>query len=203
MSNKSITFKFNSQKSAEAASKLLQLAGGKLNYMVLVKLLYLADREALIRLECPITGDRMASLPYGPVLGRILNLIRGGPIDEGDSPWFDAVSPPDGYDVKLVAHAGDKNLSGAEENILNEIFDKYGRKSWQELSRITHQLPEWVDPNGGSLPIQREQILLFSGRTLEEIGRLKEELASLEKLDQEIAQYEGQEFESEAARLGV
>ena len=54
------------------------------------------------------------ALPCGPVLSRILNLIRGGPTNEEDAPWFDAVSAPEGYDVKALGDAGDDELSGAE-----------------------------------------------------------------------------------------
>lgn len=199
MSGESIQFKFNPKKAAEAACKLLQLAGGTLNYMVLVKLLYLADREALKKFESPITGDRMSSLPYGPVLSRILNLIKGGPIDEGDSPWFETVSPPEGYDVKLIGNHGYENLSGAEEKILAEIFQKYGNKTWQEMSRITHDLPEWIDPDGGSIPIQGEQILLYGGRSVDDLRQIKNEMASLEQLDREVAKYEGKLFYQDAS----
>jgi len=173
---------------------LLTLSGGRRNYMELVKLLYLADREALIQLDRPITGDRFVNLPYGPVLSRILNLIRGGPIDEGDAPWFDSVSPPTGYDVELVKKTGSDELSLAELGILNETFSRYGRSDWKELSRLTHSLPEWVDPDGGQLPIVAEQILALGGRKIEEIQRIKEEAAACESLDKELATYRGQEF---------
>jgi uncharacterized phage-associated protein len=188
-------FKFDAQKSANAAHALLGMAGGTLNYMVLVKLLYLADREALITLESPITGDLFISLQYGPVLSRILNLIRWGPIDENDAPWFDVVSAPAGYDVKIIGQPAEDTLSGAEQRILTQVFEKYGRKNWQELSRLTHQLPEWTNPVGGPIPISPEQILLLAGKSQEEVRQLREEIAALEMLDREVAEYAGMEFE--------
>jgi hypothetical protein len=60
-----IRFRFNAKKAAEAANRILKLSGGERNYMELVKLLCLADREALVRFESPITGDRVAALPHG------------------------------------------------------------------------------------------------------------------------------------------
>src|SRR5882724_9983880 len=110
MSDQPIGFRFNAKKSAQAAYKLLMLSGGCRNYMELVKLLYLSDRQALLRLESQITGDRLAALPYGPVLSHILDLIRWGPMKEEDAPWFDAVSPPCGYDVKALADCGEDEL---------------------------------------------------------------------------------------------
>lgn len=196
MSSNTICFRFNAKKAAQAAYKLLTLSGGKRNYMELVKLLYLSDREALLRLECQITGDRLAALPYGPVVSHILDLIRWGPMNESDAPWFDAVSPPIGYDVTALADCGEDELSGAECQIIDEVFAKYGRKDWKELSRLTHELPEWVDPKGGRIPISPEQILKLEGKSQVTIERIRVEISSFEMLDRELSAYQGQEFEA-------
>lgn len=179
MSDQPITirFRFNARKSAQAAYKLLMLSGGVRNYMELVKLLYLSDRKALVRLESQITGDRLVSLPYGPGLSHILELIKWGPMNEDDAPWFDAVSPPCGYDVRALADCGEDELSGAECQIIEEVFAEYGRKSWKELSRLTHQLPEYEDPNGGSNPIFPERILKLEGKSQAAIGRIKDKIS--------------------------
>lgn len=199
MSEQPIRFRFNAKKAAQAANRLLRLSGGQRNYMELVKLLYLADREALLKLECQITGDQLMALPFGPVLSRVLDLIRWGPINEEDAPWFDAVSPPFGYDVKALADCSDDELSGAECQILDEVFAKYGKKDWKELSRLTHELPEWVDPNGGRVPISPEQILKLEGKTPQEIECIRRELSAYELLDRELLAYRGQEFEVQSA----
>jgi len=195
VSDSPIRFKFDAQKAANAAHALLLMAGGSLNYTVLVKLLYLADRKALICFESPITGDRFALLPRGPVLTRILDLIRWGAIDESDAPWFDLISPPSGYDVRVIGNPAENVLSGAEERILADVFEQYGRKTWQELSRLTHELPEWTNSAGGAIPISPEQILLLSGKTQEEVRKLGAELAALERLDADVAEYAGMEWE--------
>src|SRR6266550_2674945 len=119
--DRAIKFRFNANKAAQAANKLLRWSGGERNYMELVKLLYLADRESLLRLESPITGDRIMALPLGLVLSHVLDLIRWGPSNEEDAPWFEAVSAPCGYDVKALGDFGNDELSGAEEKILAEI----------------------------------------------------------------------------------
>jgi uncharacterized phage-associated protein len=195
MSDNPIRFKFNAKKAAQAAHKFLTLSGGTRNYMELVKLLYLADREALIRLEKQITGDSLSALPNGPVVSHILNLIRWGPANEEDAPWFDAVSPPEGYTVKALEGCGDDELSGAESQIISEVFARYGRRDWKELSRLTHRLPEYVDPQGSSLPISPEQILKLEGKSQETIERIRRDISSYDQLDREISAYQGQEFE--------
>ena len=69
-------FFFDERKAAQAASVLLDRHEGRMPYIKLLKLLYLADREALIETGLPITGDRFVSLKFGPVLSRVLDLIK-------------------------------------------------------------------------------------------------------------------------------
>ncbi len=189
MKDRPIRFRFNAKKAAEAAKLILWLSGGRRNYMELVKLLYLADREALIQFGHPITGDRFAALPHGMILSRILNLIRLGPADEDGAPWFEVVSAPIGYDVKSRQKVGENcELSGAEENILRQVFEKYGQMDWKQLSRLTHDLPEWVDPKGGSLSVSPEQILTRAGKA-DAIEHLRNELMLFDELDKELESF--------------
>src|ERR1017187_9578590 len=67
--------RFNEAKATQAASFFLKLRGGQMHYIKLIKLLYLADREALIRWGIPFTTDRHVSMDNGPVTSRILRLI--------------------------------------------------------------------------------------------------------------------------------
>ncbi len=78
---------FEEKKAAQAAAYLLKLHGEPMKYFVLIKLLYLADRQSLIETGLPITGDKMVSMPHGPVLSQILDLIQAGKQDDS-SPWF-------------------------------------------------------------------------------------------------------------------
>jgi uncharacterized phage-associated protein len=60
--------RFNEQKATQAAARFLKLANGKMNYLKLIKLLYLLDRESLNRRGRPVTGDQYYSMKLGPVL---------------------------------------------------------------------------------------------------------------------------------------
>jgi len=55
---------FNEAKATQAAALLLKLRGGRMNYMKLIKLLYLVDRTALIRWGRPVTFDSYCSMPH-------------------------------------------------------------------------------------------------------------------------------------------
>ena len=65
----------NMKKVIQVAGHLLQKYSGRLNYTKLIKLLYLADREALSKWDVPITGDRYTALHNGPIVSEIYNLI--------------------------------------------------------------------------------------------------------------------------------
>ena len=59
--------KYREDGSTQAAARLLKRAGGPMSHMKLIKLLYLADRRALVRWGRPITCDWYVSMPQGPV----------------------------------------------------------------------------------------------------------------------------------------
>ena len=175
---------FNEAKAAQAAARLLKKRGGKMAYMKLIKLLYLVDREALRRWGRPVTTDRYVSMDHGPVLSSTLDLINHGPEPGMESPWLELISAPDKYDVRLQTEdPPDDELSRAEEELIDEIFSQFGNKSRWQLVDHLHTLPEWEDPQGGSLQISYEDIFRALGKGDQEIGELKDELESVSSID--------------------
>jgi uncharacterized phage-associated protein len=170
---------FNEKKATEAAAYLLKLRGGRMSYMKLIKLLYLADREALLRFGCPITTDRYVSMDRGPVLSRVLNLITDERAPATSSIWTNVISEPDHYEVRLNEKIEPEELSDAEIELLDEIFERYGRMDRWRLIEITHGLPEWVDPQGSAIPISYRDVLLSAGKSPAEIEVIEQELAAL------------------------
>lgn len=182
-------FMFNERKATQAAAKLISLHGNRLNKMVLLKLLYLADRTSLLECGQPITGDRMVSMPHGTVLSMVLDCMNAGGVMEG-SAWSAAISPPTGYDVLLVSDPGDDELSPFEIEVINRINRTYGHMNWWQLRELTHRLPEYHDPDGSSVPIAPEEILRAEGKSPEEIERLSqaaEELWFIDRLRERVS----------------
>lgn len=68
---------FDELKIAQATAYLLHKAGGTMEHIKVMKLLYLADRLSWQRYGYSISNDEYYSLPYGPVLSNTLNLMRG------------------------------------------------------------------------------------------------------------------------------
>jgi len=176
-----IRFPFRERKASQAAAYLLKLHGNEMHYLLLIKLLYLADRQALVDRGLPITGDRLVSMDYGPVLSKVKDLLTMEPEPEVDgTTWREYVSEPANYKVKGQQVDPDADeLSEYELAILEEIHAEYGSMDRFELSKWTHDLPEWTDPHGSSLPIDPKDILQHAGKSGDEIAEIADEAEQL------------------------
>ncbi|MGD0013350.1 MAG: Panacea domain-containing protein [Bryobacteraceae bacterium] len=150
-----------------------------MNYMKLIKLLYLLDRSALLTWGRPVTTDRYVSMERGPVVSRILDLIREEPEPGSVSFWRRHISGRKAYSVRLVSDPGSGELSRAEEDLIDTVFAEHGRKNQWELVDFCHGLPEWKDPEGSSVPLGYTDILQAGGKTEDEIREVVAELNTL------------------------
>src|SRR5271155_4089348 len=72
-----VNFPLKVLKTIQAIGVLLRADGVKrMNYMRLLKLLYMADRESLRETGRPITGGPVTAMERGPVLEEVYDLIR-------------------------------------------------------------------------------------------------------------------------------
>ena len=170
---------YREDKTVQAAACFLRHSSRRVNYMKLIKLLYIMDRTALIRWGHPVTYDIYVSMRHGPVLSRTLDLINEG--DEPHRPgyWSKFISQPDKYEVSLIDDPGDDDLSEAETSLIDEINSKYGGYDQWDLSKCSHDFTEWKDPDGSSLTIRNRDILEAGGKTKVEAQEIVDELTSL------------------------
>jgi len=177
-----IRFPFNEQKTAQAAAHLLAFCGGQLPYLSLIKMLYLADRQALIDIGQPITGDRPVSMKNGPVLSQVMDIIHmgTGPLPSGPGLyWYRLISPPRDFEVKLTFQVlEDSELSDYEIGVLRQVAERFGSLDRWDLVNFTHTLPEWQDPQGSMIPIDPADILKAAGKPAEDIERVAAEAES-------------------------
>lgn len=173
-------FVFDERRAAQAAARLLNRHDGTMPCIKLVKLLYLADRAALVEGGTPITGDRFVSMRQGPVLGRVLDLIEED-CPAGDSIWHGYVAR-ERFDARLVGPADNEWLSKYNMDVLDGVFDAYGcLGAWDVVAR-THALPEWKDPGDSAIPIEPEDILRYSGYSEEEIESVADDAGAFYSL---------------------
>ncbi len=177
--------RFDEAKATQAAARFIALRGGQIHYLKLIKLLYIADREALLRWGIPITTDRYVSMDHGPVVSRIYSMIT----EERPKPiWEKYISAPMGeYEVKLLAEAPDDKLSRAEEKLIEEVFQKYGHWSRWKLRDFVHRFPEWKDPQGSSTPIHIKEILRAGGGNDDDIRAIIAELRSMTAAEEALS----------------
>ena len=172
--------RFDEQKVTEAASLLLSLRGGRMHFIKLLKLLYIADREAFGSWGIPVSNDNYVSMDQGPVLSQTYNLVK-----EGGRFWSEYISAPFGdYEIQLTGGPPpSKKLSRAEENMLRSIFKQYGYMNRWDLVDLVHKFPEWRDPHGSSIPIRIEEILQALAESPENIKAIVAELENERKVE--------------------
>lgn len=186
---KPIKFKFNEQKAVQVAARLIQQSGGEMNYLALMKLLYLVDREALLRFGRPITGDRVVAMKHGPVLSRAYDLLSQKKQEAPESEWHKFIPRPNAYvfTVRFSGVPDTGELSADELALIDEIYAKFrGRSEW-DLVAYTHKLPEWHDPKNTSVTIPFEDILRGAGVSKADIEAVAENAAADLYMDSVLA----------------
>lgn len=182
----SIRFKFNALKTVQVVAMFLSMHGGKMKYLGLLKLLYLADRLALTRLDRSLSGDSYYSMEFGPVMSTTYDLIKNKSIPGSIETWKKYISTRDkslNYMVELLNDPGNDELSEEEEEIIKEIYSRHGGQDRFDLVELTHDLPEWQNPGKSSIPIDIENLLKHLGKTEKKIKNIKEIAAREAYLD--------------------
>jgi uncharacterized phage-associated protein len=179
-----IRFSFDERKATATAAVFLAEHGGRMPYMKLIKLLYMAERESLRKYGRPVFGDRYFSLPHGPVVSGVLDLIRRGddPLEETKGIWLEHVERK-GFDVCLASEPDLGCLSDSELETIHEIASVFRTLDQWQLRDFTHALPEYRDPQGSSLPISPEDILRALAKSDEEVEEVREDAIERKHFD--------------------
>lgn len=157
---------YREDKTTQMAARLLQLADGRMPFVKLLRLLYLADKQMLLRWGKPITYDRWIAMSFGPVLSATYDLIKRA---EELSYWSSHLRT-EGCDVVLQSDPGSDTLSRAEERIIDDVFTEYGRRDEWEIAVKLPPLPEWEEPGNASKEITYQTVLEVEGLPAEVIA---------------------------------
>ena len=178
-----MNYPFDIEKSAQCAHFFANRAGGEIEILKLVKLIYLADRRSFETRQVPIVGGHYYSLKHGPVTSEVLELINDGtPL--GESPWEKLISDRANHKVATAAEIDSYDaLAPSEISILNEIWKDFGPLDKWELVDWTHKhCEEWADPNGGRLDIKARKLAESFSWNAEEIETFLEEIESANRI---------------------
>ncbi len=169
---------FNERKATQAAARFLKLSGGTMNYMILIKDLYLLDRAALLAWGRLVTCDTLYEMKLGPVLSEVHDLITEQQEEPGI--WQRSISRLE-FDVTLKLDPGNDSLSVGEEEMIDSIFCSYGHyKNQFQFARLLHKvLPELKGIEKGRLPLTVEDILRAERRPAEDIESITREIEAI------------------------
>ncbi|HEX7449439.1 MAG TPA: Panacea domain-containing protein [Pirellulales bacterium] len=157
-------FHFDQKIASQAVAFLLRNEPGqRMNYMRLLKLLYLAERETLAEAGIPLTGSRTVALKRGPVLEDVFSLIRG---EHPAAPEWSTYFTVENYEIRMTADPGLGRLSRFIAAKLGDVARRHRSDDEWQMVEITHRLPEWVknDPGDSSKEIPLNDILAAVGR---------------------------------------
>jgi hypothetical protein len=174
--------RFRHEKALHAAALLLEWAEGTLGWTSLNHLLYLADREALLRWGIPITFSRLFWTPRGPELSDLHHLADPGLDRPGSGMlgWKFSIVP---REIRLPLDRPAEALSENEVSVLAEVFDAHGAVDEQaRLDRIRKTLPERTT-QGGVHQIAYREILMGAGWADAAVADLEQQLQSLARLE--------------------
>lgn len=144
------------------------------------KLLFLADREHLLRFGRTITGDSYSALPYGPTPDKTLDLLdefeavvqEGQDVKTPEAEELVAALRSDGmpyarYDNKVAPDLD--ALSESDVMILDQVASEHGCKTFQQLYELTHQMSAYKnawrdDPRRRRFPMCFEDFFAGTGK---------------------------------------
>jgi len=180
-----VNFRNQGKKSTQAVARLIEKSGGPIDYLRLVKLIYLSDRESIVTRGVPIVGGRYNSMEKGPIISEIMNFVatRSAP------DWKRTISHRYGNELRLLSVPNYGALSASEIEILDKTVQGHLDKTTEELVAWCHKhCPEYESvPHGRQKPITVESILKSARKTAKQIQKLLQEAKEVEEMDELLA----------------
>ena len=178
--NEALHLVFDDKKATQVVSRLIEKKGGRLEYLHVMKMVYLIDRLSLAKWGQPVVGGNYCSMSKGPVISEVLDLIKG---ERASSSWSGHLQTK-GIDLVLRKPAGTNELSRAEADLIDTVFVMLGnRNRWDIVQEMHDTFKEWKDPGRSSRPISVEDILKAVGKKDAEINEIAREANHLNRLD--------------------
>lgn len=177
---------FDERKAAQIAAWFLNEAGARMPHLKLMKLMYLAEREAMKRHGFPLTGDRFVCMPHGPVLSQTLNHINGYDESQPDGGWDSWVSDKANFCVQVrkpVTREALDELSDDDLAVLETVWMEFGAMDKWQIRDYTHKhCPEWEDPDQSSTPLPYIKVLRAVGYDAETAAALVQEITAHDRI---------------------
>ena len=167
---------FDVDKATQIASYLVWKCEGHLEASSLLSLMYLAEREFLLRHGDRLTGDMLVAQPDGPALSETARLFQ----TEGNCDVYaDWIIPSDAEFFFRKMDQVDSDdplsvfdmLSEADVEVLDEVLARYGHLNASELL-VAGCCPEYSRPIGSARQIDEKTLLIKHGKSPAEADRI-------------------------------
>ena len=141
----SMLIKNSDKKAIQALNFFASKAGGKINRMKAIKLIWLSDRAHLRKYGRPILSDKYYAIKLGPIPSKTKNFseAEGLMSDEVKTYRNNNIEPVGQNEFKSLA-APDMNVfSQSDIETMEKIFATFGHYDKYRLSNLSHKFPEW------------------------------------------------------------
>lgn len=134
--------RFDPLKATQAAAVVLRFHACRISRLRLMKILVIADREALAETLEQITADQVIAMDHGPVLSQIYDMLKG---ESAYSPMWNHYVKQEGntQNHHLISDPGVGSLSKYEIEKIQDVCDRFRNNNDYDLAHLTHTFPEW------------------------------------------------------------
>lgn len=177
---------FRSLKAAQLCAWFAVRAGGYIEKLKLIKLIYLSEREHLVAFEDSMLLDELYSLPHGPICSGALNGIDGVIHKEI---WDNYIARNGNIVVALrnFSRQDLDDLSEVDVDMVEAVWKRFGHMTASQVRNWTHQnCPEYTELNTGRLPISYKDVLDAAGSDNASI--IEGDILSLRKAEKAFTQ---------------
>lgn len=139
--------KTDHKKIAELMLLIANKNNNEIDFMKLLKLIYLSDRLHLRKYGRTISTDVYYALAKGPVASNVYDKckqITGTRISLDENVILSVFEQgTKNFTIRAKKDAEIKMFSKSEMDVINEVFTNYGDKDGIQLSEISHEFHEW------------------------------------------------------------
>ena len=135
------------KQAAQMAAAFIIRAGRPLGKIRLLKLMYLAERESMVRPGFPIVCDNIYAMREGMGLSRTYDLMIGKEGTPTDGEWTKHIARTS-LGLNVCQGVNDEALDGLSQNdieVVDKVWAQYGHLDRDALVHEVHQLKEWKE----------------------------------------------------------
>jgi uncharacterized phage-associated protein len=140
-----LEFKVNYEKCTQALNFFAYKAGGQINKMKALKLVFFADRYHVRKYGRLLTNDSYVAMEHGPVPSKTKDIAESNDyLEEAIKEYSQEFVDPINNLVICSINTVDENVfSESDLEALNFAWDTFGHLDQFQLRDITHYYPEW------------------------------------------------------------